>query len=97
SAGSLPARGYGNISNRRQDACAPRSHTTETRDEEKSEFMKRVSSGFLCLLMVCLLALAGYRTPVSSAAATTNWPQWRGPDSQGISNEKNLPTEWSET
>jgi outer membrane protein assembly factor BamB len=25
-----------------------------------------------------------------------NWPQWRGPDSQGVSAEKNLPTEWSE-
>ncbi len=24
-----------------------------------------------------------------------NWPQWRGPDGQGISTEKNLPTEWS--
>lgn len=26
-----------------------------------------------------------------------HWPQWRGPDSNGISKEKNLPTEWSET
>lgn len=26
-----------------------------------------------------------------------NWAQWRGPDSQGISTEKNLPTEWSDT
>jgi outer membrane protein assembly factor BamB len=24
-----------------------------------------------------------------------NWPQWRGPDGQGVSSEKNLPTEWS--
>ena len=59
--------------------------------------MKRVSIGFLCLLLACLLAMAGYRTPMSKAAAPTNWPQWRGPDSQGISQEKNLPTEWSET
>ena len=27
----------------------------------------------------------------------TNWPQWRGPDSAGISTEKNLPDEWSAT
>jgi hypothetical protein len=26
-----------------------------------------------------------------------NWPQWRGPQGQGISNEKGLPTEWSAT
>jgi outer membrane protein assembly factor BamB len=26
-----------------------------------------------------------------------NWPQWRGPDGQGVSNEKNLPTKWSAT
>jgi len=33
-------------------------------------------------------------TTVGSAA---NWPQWRGPDGSGISNEKNLPAEWSPT
>src|SRR5215510_1171274 len=26
-----------------------------------------------------------------------NWPQWRGPDNNGISKEKNLPVEWDET
>jgi outer membrane protein assembly factor BamB len=26
-----------------------------------------------------------------------NWPNWRGPNSDGISNEKGLPTKWSET
>lgn len=26
-----------------------------------------------------------------------NWPQWRGPTGQGVSTEKNLPTEWSAT
>jgi len=26
-----------------------------------------------------------------------NWPQWRGPGSQGISSEANVPTEWSST
>jgi outer membrane protein assembly factor BamB len=33
----------------------------------------------------------------SSAATSSNWPQWRGPDAQGVSNDKNLPSEWSET
>jgi len=26
-----------------------------------------------------------------------NWPQWRGPSRNGISNEKNLPVKWSQT
>ena len=26
-----------------------------------------------------------------------NWPQWRGPRGQGVSDEKNLPLEWSPT
>jgi outer membrane protein assembly factor BamB len=42
----------------------------------------------LALLIVSSL------TTVGSAA---NWPQWRGPDGSGISNEKNLPSEWTPT
>jgi outer membrane protein assembly factor BamB len=30
-------------------------------------------------------------------ASGGNWPQWRGPDGQGVSTEKDLPTEWSAT
>lgn len=26
-----------------------------------------------------------------------NWPQWRGPRGQGVSDEKNLPLEWTPT
>jgi len=35
----------------------------------------------------------------SSAGAVTEsaWPQWRGPSGQGVSNEKNLPAEWTAT
>jgi outer membrane protein assembly factor BamB len=29
--------------------------------------------------------------------AASNWPQWRGPGGLGVSNEKNLPAEWSPT
>jgi outer membrane protein assembly factor BamB len=41
-------------------------------------------------------------TATALVAATTtlsaeNWPQWRGPGSQGISNEANIATEWSAT
>src|SRR4051812_36405565 len=37
------------------------------------------------------IALAAAATP----AAAENWPQWRGPGSQGISTETQLPTEWA--
>jgi outer membrane protein assembly factor BamB len=36
-------------------------------------------------------------TSFSAVASAGNWPQWRGPDGSGISNEKNLPAEWSAT
>jgi len=53
--------------------------------------MKRLSAG---ILFVCLLA-----TPVllSPAASASNWPQWRGPGGQGVSEEKDLPIEWGPT
>ena len=34
---------------------------------------------------------------VVSLHATENWPQWRGPELNGISTEKNLPVKWSPT
>ena len=32
----------------------------------------------------------------AGAPRSTNWPQWRGPDGQGVSVEKGLPDEWSD-
>jgi len=34
---------------------------------------------------------------LTTAGSAANWPQWRGPDGSGISNEKNLPAEWAPT
>ena len=33
----------------------------------------------------------------STTALADNWPAWRGPTGDGLSTEKNLPTEWSPT
>lgn len=33
----------------------------------------------------------------SESAGAANWPQWRGPDGSGVSQETNLPSEWSPT
>ncbi|HLO00136.1 MAG TPA: PQQ-binding-like beta-propeller repeat protein [Pyrinomonadaceae bacterium] len=36
-------------------------------------------------------------TSIAGTPRSTNWPQWRGPDGQGVSMEKGLPEEWSDT
>ena len=33
----------------------------------------------------------------TAVADADNWPQWRGPNNDGICNETHLPTEWSAT
>lgn len=43
-------------------------------------------------LLVLSLVLA-FASPVSGA----DWPQWRGPNFNGSTEEKNLPTDWSQT
>jgi outer membrane protein assembly factor BamB len=48
------------------------------------------------VLVASLLAtVAIFNSNVDASGG--NWPQWRGPDGQGVSTEKNLPTEWSAT
>ncbi len=44
----------------------------------------------IALPAILLLALV-------NPGRTDNWPQWRGPDNDGVCTEKNLPTKWSAT
>ena len=44
------------------------------------------------LLAVCTWASFGF-----AEARAENWPQWRGPNNDGVSNETNLPAEWTAT
>ena len=44
-----------------------------------------------------LLRMATLCCLLAKPAFADNWPQWRGPKNDGISSEKGLPTEWSET
>jgi outer membrane protein assembly factor BamB len=44
------------------------------------------------LFLVCLIPLA-----LAGGVRAENWPQWRGPNGDGISKETNLPTHWSDT
>jgi outer membrane protein assembly factor BamB len=45
---------------------------------------------FFCTVFVLIIS-------VSLARAEENWPQFRGPGGQGISDAKNLPLNWSDT
>jgi outer membrane protein assembly factor BamB len=46
--------------------------------------------------MRCLAPLTlSFSLALTAAVAAENWPQWRGPQGQGISAETNLPTEWA--
>jgi len=51
---------------------------------------KLLSFTIASALLACAPALA-----TSSPTDGSNWPQFRGPGSQGISEEKGLPTQWS--
>ena len=56
--------------------------------------MKHHASTCATLVATLVLVLTAF---ASAAFADPNWPQWRGPDGQGISVETGLPTEWSAT
>ena len=54
----------------------------------------------ISFVVVAVLLIAGAMSQPaagSTAAATENWPQWRGPNLDGTSSETGLPTTWSDT
>ncbi|HEX9917904.1 MAG TPA: PQQ-binding-like beta-propeller repeat protein, partial [Pyrinomonadaceae bacterium] len=58
--------------------------------------MKRFIAGLLLSAVVCLAAVFAFSSRGVEAKGG-NWPQWRGPEGQGVSAETGLPTEWSAT
>lgn len=54
-------------------------------------FSQIISAAFGILLIVA------FTSSTAAAAGSSNWPQWRGPDGQGVSTETGLPSEWSGT
>jgi outer membrane protein assembly factor BamB len=58
--------------------------------------MKRFIAGMLLSAVACLAVLSAFGAPTVEAKGG-NWPQWRGPEGQGVSSETGLPTEWSAT
>lgn len=60
--------------------------------------MKRLFLGVVLVALLSLLSFAASSiSPAKVAGKDTNWPQWRGPASMGISTETDLATEWSAT
>ena len=61
--------------------------------------MKILPTVIRCTTAALIAALAIHPAigGTSANGSGSNWPQWRGPSSQGISTDKGLPTEWSST
>jgi outer membrane protein assembly factor BamB len=49
------------------------------------------------LLAGALLAFIVHTSISRASSGDSNWPQWRGPEGQGISSDKGVPTAWSAT
>jgi outer membrane protein assembly factor BamB len=45
----------------------------------------------------CLLSTLALLVATTGSLRAENWPQWRGPNNDGISHEKGLSTQWSDT
>lgn len=58
--------------------------------------MKRFSVAALAALLVCFVLVMLAPLPDASAKGA-NWPQFRGPEGQGVSSETNVPLEWGAT
>ncbi|HET6975656.1 MAG TPA: PQQ-binding-like beta-propeller repeat protein [Pyrinomonadaceae bacterium] len=57
----------------------------------------KISRRIAVAFVIGLSFIIGSLSVFSERAAAGNWPQWRGPDGSGISNEKNLPSVWTPT
>jgi len=53
----------------------------------------RISTAFI----ICFLFAAALLNSTAAAKVSSNWPQWRGPEGQGVSADTGLPVEWSNT
>jgi outer membrane protein assembly factor BamB len=51
----------------------------------------------LRLVMISSVCVFGLMASVTSVSSAGDWRQFRGPGGQGVSNETNLPTRWSDT
>jgi outer membrane protein assembly factor BamB len=74
-------------------SCVGRKSVKKT----KANFAKPVLASTISALVLSTIAAALVASASTRGSGAKNWPQWRGPESQGISTETGLPTEWSDT
>ena len=55
----------------------------------------KISNRITVILVISFLLTLTLLNSNAGASGGSNWPQWRGPDGQGVSTETGLPTEWS--
>jgi len=55
------------------------------------------SFGRIAIALAVSLVLSSLVLNSTEAVTKPGWPQWRGPSGQGISEEKNLPADWTTT
>ena len=51
----------------------------------------------MSMLSTLTAVLAPVLLATAPLGAQENWPQWRGPDGNGVSAAEGLPTNWSQT
>lgn len=56
--------------------------------DERADSVRTFHRPFMTLMLLVVLGQ-------SHAAASENWPQWRGPNANGVSDSTGLPTTWS--
>lgn len=61
-----------------------------------NHFTRRIRLNHLCFIL-CVLAASAFCVSSDAFGRDPNWSQWRGSEGNGVSTEKNLPTEWSAT
>ena len=62
-----------------------------TRRNYKLKSSARINTALILCFLFALLS------STAAARVSSNWPQWRGPDGQGVSAETGLPVEWNNT
>src|SRR5688572_12025431 len=60
-------------------------------------FLRRRTRGFTCAAALVVSAVGSDPGATRAAAASQEWPQFRGPTGQGISAATNVPVRWSAT
>src|SRR5262245_59536066 len=80
---------------RRSRRAGPQPRRSSHRENVRTLAPSRTCAAMSQLRHATAASLTAFLLAATLHAA--NWPQWRGPDGQGISSEAALPSEWTPT